>query len=59
VATEEQENVVEPGDFVLVPEGEKHWHGGTETSGMAHISIGQPGGQTTPLEAVDKIKTQV
>ncbi len=57
VATEEQEHVVEPGDFVLVPEGERHWHGGTETTGMAHIAINAPGGQTTAFEPVEKIRT--
>jgi len=46
---------VEPGDVVLIPAGEKHWHGGTETTAMAHISIGTPG-ETTVLEAVESIR---
>lgn len=58
VATEEHEHVVEPGDFVIVPQGEKHWHGGTETTGMAHISIGQPGGQTQAGDPVTEIRTK-
>ena len=53
VATEEQEYEVGPGDIVIVPAGEKHWHGGTETSPMAHISITTPG-ETTVLEAVER-----
>jgi quercetin dioxygenase-like cupin family protein len=57
VATEEQEYVVEPGDVVVVTPNEKHWHGGTEHSGMAHIAINQPG-ETTVLEAVEEIRTQ-
>lgn len=57
VATEQHEHVVEPGDIVIVPENEKHWHGATNATGMAHIAVNGPG-QTTTYEAVDKIKTQ-
>ena len=39
VADRQQEYVVEPGDVVHIPNGEEHWHGGTETTGMAHIAI--------------------
>lgn len=53
VATEEQEYEVGPGDIVIVPAGEKHWHGGTETTAMAHISITTPG-ETTVLEPVER-----
>jgi quercetin dioxygenase-like cupin family protein len=56
VATEEHENVVEPGDVVVVAAGEKHWHGATEASAMTHISINTPG-ETTVLEAVESIRT--
>ncbi len=56
VATEAQEHVVEPGDVVIVPEGEKHWHGGTNTTGMAHVAVNGPG-ETKTFETVDKIKT--
>ncbi len=58
VATEAQEHVVEPGDVIVIPTNEKHWHGGTETTAMAHLSIGAPDGKTTTLEPVDKIRTQ-
>jgi quercetin dioxygenase-like cupin family protein len=57
VATEEQENVVETGDVVVIPPQEKHWHGGTDTTGMAHIAINKDGAATV-LEAVDEIKTK-
>jgi quercetin dioxygenase-like cupin family protein len=57
VATEAEEHVVEAGDVVVVPAGEKHWHGGTSSSEMAHISITTPG-ETTVLEAVERIRTQ-
>jgi quercetin dioxygenase-like cupin family protein len=30
---------IRPGDVVWCPPGEKHWHGGTATTGMSHISI--------------------
>lgn len=57
VATEEAEHLVEAGDVVFVPAGEKHWHGGTEATAMAHVSITAPG-ETTVLEAVDSIRTR-
>lgn len=30
---------IRPGDVVLCPPGEKHWHGATATTGMSHIAI--------------------
>jgi quercetin dioxygenase-like cupin family protein len=39
LATENQENTVYPGTLVLVPPGEKHWHGATKSSFMSHLSI--------------------
>jgi quercetin dioxygenase-like cupin family protein len=53
VATEQGEHEVSPGDIVIIPAGEKHWHGGTETTAMAHYSITTPG-ETTVLEAVER-----
>jgi quercetin dioxygenase-like cupin family protein len=53
VATDEQEYEVGPGDIVIIPAGERHWHGGTESTAMAHISITTPG-ETTVLEAVER-----
>ena len=57
VATEEAEHVVVPGDVVVVPTNEKHWHGAGEKSGMAHISIGSPG-ETITLEPVGELRTK-
>ena len=57
VASEAQENVVEPGDIVIVAPNEKHWHGAGEKTGMAHIAINQAGG-TTALEPVTEIRTK-
>ena len=56
VATEAQENVVEAGDIVIVVPDEKHWHGATETTAMAHVAINGPG-ETTPMEPVERIRT--
>jgi quercetin dioxygenase-like cupin family protein len=56
VATNEAEHVVEPGDVVLIPNNERHWHGGTNTTAMAHIAINQKG-ETTVLEPVQRIRT--
>lgn len=53
VATAEGEHEVGPGDIVIIPAGEKHWHGGTLSEAMAHISITTPG-ETTVLEAVER-----
>ena len=30
---------IRAGDVVVCPPGEKHWHGGTATTGMSHIAI--------------------
>lgn len=57
VASEPGEHLVGPGDVVLIPAGEKHWHGGTESSAMSHISITTPG-ETTVLEAVEAVRTR-
>ncbi len=43
VATEETEHRVRAGDLVLVPAGEKHWHGATPETAMVHLTIGAPG----------------
>ena len=30
---------IRPGDVIWFPPGEKHWHGGSPTNGMAHIAM--------------------
>ena len=30
---------IRPGDVVWIPPNEKHWHGGSPTSGMTHIAM--------------------
>jgi quercetin dioxygenase-like cupin family protein len=39
IATEQEEIRIVPGDFVVIPAGEKHWHGATPDSAMSHIAI--------------------
>jgi quercetin dioxygenase-like cupin family protein len=39
VGTAEEEFLLEPGDVVHTPPGEKHWHGAAPGSHMTHISI--------------------
>ena len=31
--------VIQPGDVIWIPPGEKHWHGATPTTAMTHIAI--------------------
>ena len=50
VATETEERVVCPGDIILIPAGEKHWHGATEGSGFSHIFVTRLGTRLTQLE---------
>lgn len=50
VATDEEERVVTPGDVVLFPAGEKHWHGATDDSEFSHIYMTRVGSVLTQLE---------
>lgn len=43
VATDDKEHRVTAGDFVLVPAGELHWHGATDSAHMSHLAFGVPG----------------
>lgn len=43
VATEKEEVEVTPGTIILIPAGERHWHGATKDSAFSHISIRPPG----------------
>jgi quercetin dioxygenase-like cupin family protein len=38
------------GDVVIIPAGEKHWHGATEDSEFSHIFVSRLGSQATQLE---------
>jgi quercetin dioxygenase-like cupin family protein len=50
IATEHQEIIITPGDVVLIPANEKHWHGATEDSEFSHIYVSNPASQLTQLE---------
>ena len=39
VATESEERTIGVGDVVLIPAGEKHWHGAPGDTPMSHITI--------------------
>ena len=46
IATEKEEIRIRPGDFVVIPAGERHWHGATPESDFAHIAIAIKGKTT-------------
>ena len=46
VATETEELRVGPGDVVLIPAGERHWHGAEPETDFTHLSILTPGQMT-------------
>ena len=45
---------IRPGDVVWIPPGEKHWHGGSPTTGMTHIAMQESfdGSHVTWMEPV-------
>lgn len=49
VATETEERTVTAGDIVLIPAGEKHWHGSTGEP-FSHIFISRAESKMTQLE---------
>jgi quercetin dioxygenase-like cupin family protein len=50
IATETEKEVIAVGDVVLIPAGEKHWHGATEESEFSHIYLTGLESQVTQLE---------
>lgn len=50
IATENEEKVITVGDVVLIPAGEKHWHGAMAEDAFAHIYISRLGSKLTQLE---------
>ena len=50
VSTEKEEKMVTEGNIILIPAGEKHWHGATKDSAFSHIFITRGGHKTTRLE---------
>ncbi|MSQ61097.1 MAG: cupin domain-containing protein [Dehalococcoidia bacterium] len=50
VATDGYRQIVEVGDIVFSPAGEKHWHGAGEDHDFSHITITVPGSAVRNLE---------
>jgi quercetin dioxygenase-like cupin family protein len=50
IATETEQKEITAGDIVIIPAGEKHWHGATEDSEFSHIYVSRLGTQLTQLE---------
>ena len=50
VATEDKKMVVSVGDVVLIPTGEKHWHGATKDSEFSHLYFIKKGSKITQFE---------
>jgi len=50
VAGEKEEHSVRAGDVVVIPAGERHWHGATPDASMAHLAISTTGGNTEIAE---------
>lgn len=47
VATTNKEYVVEPGDIIVIPAGEEHWHGATDDSDFEHLYVVPMDSKTT------------
>ena len=41
---------IRPGDVVLIPPGEKHWHGASPSAAMTHVAINE-----APTSWMDKV----
>jgi len=50
IATEAEKVAITAGDVVLIPAGEKHWHGAAADSEFSHIYVSKLGSQLTQLE---------
>ncbi|MBN1381410.1 MAG: cupin domain-containing protein [Deltaproteobacteria bacterium] len=51
IATETEKKEIAAGDIVIIPAGEKHWHGATENSEFSHIYVSRLGSRATQLES--------
>lgn len=50
IATGTEEKVITPGDVVIIPAREKHWHGGSKDSEFSDIYFSRLGSKLTQLE---------
>jgi quercetin dioxygenase-like cupin family protein len=44
---------IHPGDVVLIPADERHWHGASPTAAMTHVAINEP-----PTKWMDKVSDE-
>jgi quercetin dioxygenase-like cupin family protein len=50
IATDTEKIAITVGDVVLIPAGEKHWHGAGEDSEFSHFYVSRLGSELTQLE---------
>jgi 4-carboxymuconolactone decarboxylase len=50
IVTEMEKKEIGPGDVVIIPANEKHWHGAMKDSEFSHIFVYRSGSQATQLE---------
>ena len=50
VGTEDDTEMVSPGDTAFIPAGEKHWHGAMEDSSFSHVALLSPTSRTEIFE---------
>lgn len=50
VADAHGEHLVEPGDLIVIPAGEAHWHGATDDSHFSHVCIERCNNEITIVE---------
>lgn len=50
VADSTGEHTVEPGDTIIIPAGEPHWHGATPTDGFSHLCIEKHNNEITIVD---------
>lgn len=50
VADKNGEHIVEPGDLIVIPAGEPHWHGATPDSAFSHVCIERHNNEITIVE---------
>ena len=50
IVTEQEKREISVGDVVIIPAGEKHWHGAAEDSEFSHIFVYRSGSRATQLE---------
>jgi quercetin dioxygenase-like cupin family protein len=50
VATADGEHVVVPGDTIIIPAGEPHWHGATASDRFSHLCIERHNNEITIVD---------